>query len=88
VQFENRGLSICSVTLSLSVSLFVAAVALPRALEENATEGTHFDYDEGSSKLSEVGSGAGKAEARDDAESPVVGESWPKDPPLQAESVR
>jgi hypothetical protein len=93
VQFGNHGCPLYNVALSFSVLLFVAAVPPPSVLQENVAEDTHFDYNEGSLKLLEANSGAGiqmegKVEARDDAERSVVSESWPKDSPLQAESVR
>jgi hypothetical protein len=81
-----------NVALSFCVLLFVAAVPPPTASQENVPEDTHFDYEEGSSKLVEANPGAGiqteeKDEARDDSER-SVSESWPKDSPPQAESVR
>jgi hypothetical protein len=86
------------VTFLFSVLLFVAAVPPPNTLnsivlEENATEDVNFDYDEGNTKLLEDTSGVeggmeGKVEAHDDAKRSVISESWPKDPPVQAESVR
>lgn len=85
-------------TLSFSVLLFVAALPPPdtsnsKVLEENVTEDVNSDYDEGSTKLLEVISGVGremegKVEAHDGVKRSVVSESWSRDPPVQAESVR
>lgn len=97
VQFKRHGYLIYNVTLSFSVLLFVAAVPPPdmnsKVLEENVTEDVNSDYDERSTKLLEVTSVVGrgmegKVETHDDAKRSVVSESWSKDPPVQAESVR
>jgi hypothetical protein len=97
VRFKSYGCPFYNVTLSLSVLLFVAAVPLPNTLNskvlENTTEDLNSDYDEGSTKLLEDTSGVeggmeGNVEAHDDAKRSVISDSWPKDPPLQAESVR
>lgn len=63
-----------------------------KVLEENTTEDINSDYGEGSTKLLEDTSGVEggmeeKVEAHDDAKRSVISESWPKDPPVQAESV-
>jgi hypothetical protein len=64
-----------------------------KVLEEDVTEDVNSDFDEGSRKLLEVNSGVGMGmegniETDDDAKGSVVSESWSKDPPVQAESVR
>jgi hypothetical protein len=101
VQFENNVGPLYNARLSLSVLLlllFVAAAPPPSALcsevlEENVTEDINSDCDGGSSKLLGISSGAGrlvegKVGGCDDAERSVTGESWSKDSPVQAESVR